>query len=290
MACILNLLRSGRDAYFPEDRIPASEIHYRIYGEGNSETIVLVHGLSGNLSTWDEIAPILAEKFKVIVYDQRGHGLTPARGHNFSSTMLAYDLKALLDSLGIRRVHLLGHSMGGRTVMKFGALFPESTRSVMVEDMHFIGRTKPLADDTLLSANLSALKDGRFDTVDDAIAAAEDRLGPVTVRDLDHFGLLRGGDGRFYFSRINPNVPLYSAQGLQEDLTSSLASAPSPVLLMTADPEKDAVLFGKGLDHARLIRPDATIVPFPGASHGIHGDQPRRFVAVVRNFIKQVKP
>jgi len=289
-ACILNFLRNGQDTYFAEDALTAEQIHYRVYGRGKPDTIVLVHGLGGDLSTWDEIAPELANRFQVIVYDQRGHGLTPERGHNFSSTMLAHDLKTLLDSLGVGKVHLLGHSMGGRTVMKFAALFGEQTRSVIVEDMHFIGRTKALADPSLFSRELATLVDVDFPDVETAIRTAEERLGPLSVEDLDRYGLRRLASGRFAFLRVNPSVPHYSAQGLQEDLTQSLVSARAPVLLLAADPGSGAVLFGKGLDHALANRPDAEVVIFEGTGHGIHGERPEGFLSAVTGFLRKVGP
>jgi len=283
--CILSLIREGKDTYSPDEALTAAEIHYQVQGAGHKETIVLVHGLGGDLTTWSEIAPELARKYQVILYDQRGHGLTPARGRNFSSTTLAHDLLVLLDHLGVSKAHVLGHSMGGRTVAKFGALFPERTQSVMIEDMHMIGRRTPLPDNELYSENLKRLPQIKEHSPSQAIFEAEKRVGPLTGEDLNYLGFERDSEGFYTFTHVNPSVPLYESQGLQEDLTSALISIKSPLLFIAADDGKNAVLFGKGIDHLKTHRPDAKVVVISDATHSVHRTQKEKFLDTVNKFL-----
>lgn len=91
------------------------EISHKVLGDPNAEkTIVLIHGLDSAKETFTPVLERLALKYRVVAYDQRGHGQTADRGADFSSEVLAGDLKALLDHLGIGKVTLLGHSLGSR--------------------------------------------------------------------------------------------------------------------------------------------------------------------------------
>ncbi len=77
------------------------DIHYEEHGKGNPETIVLIHGLDSITRTWDPIVAELAKKYHVVVYDQRGHGQSAARGTDYSAGVMASDLQALMDHLDI---------------------------------------------------------------------------------------------------------------------------------------------------------------------------------------------
>ena len=110
------------------------ETHYQTRGEGPD--LVLIHGLSASLATWyNGIMPSLVDAgFRVTVYDLRGHGLSELTPNGYTSLDLAEDLKALLDALGIDRVLLAGHSLGGAIAMHFAVLYPDRSRGVALLD------------------------------------------------------------------------------------------------------------------------------------------------------------
>jgi pimeloyl-ACP methyl ester carboxylesterase len=105
--------------------------------------VVLVHGLASNARIWDAVAPRLAERFRVVAYDQRGHGLSdkPAAGYGFAE--VTADLRALLATLDIARPILVGHSWGGNVVLQHAADHPADVRGLVLVDGGFI----ELADD-----------------------------------------------------------------------------------------------------------------------------------------------
>src|SRR4051794_12824829 len=80
---------------------------------GNGPDLVMIHGLTGNLAVWHlHIAPVLAERFNVLTYDLRGHGYSDKPRTGYSADDMAVDLLELLDSVGISRPTLVGHSFG----------------------------------------------------------------------------------------------------------------------------------------------------------------------------------
>lgn len=272
---------SAYPSYAKTQPLPGEAINHRTFGDPKNPAIVLVHGLGGNLNSWYKIGPMLAEKFFVITYDQRGHGQTSARGDtNFSAEIMARDLAALLDHLKIGKAAVVGHSMGGRTVLKFGALYPDRTTAVFVEDMHAKGLNKRRA---------YAINDVvKVDQLKEKIIAADAK----TYRELNT-SLKQSGmsllDRRHVLKtavaepgkalRLGPSygaVSMYSSQGLMEDLTGAMKAVTSPLVFLAA--EWEPVLFGVGVEHIRENKPDAEVVVIERTGHGIHGDRPDKFV------------
>ncbi|MGW1115814.1 alpha/beta fold hydrolase [Streptomyces tanashiensis] len=98
-------------------------VHVEVYGPEGAPAVVLSHGWTCSIAFWAEQIRALAADHRVIAYDQRGHGRTPAPaatgGAGYSTTALADDLEAVLAAtLGPgERAVLAGHSMGGMTIM-----------------------------------------------------------------------------------------------------------------------------------------------------------------------------
>jgi 2-hydroxy-6-oxonona-2,4-dienedioate hydrolase/2-succinyl-6-hydroxy-2,4-cyclohexadiene-1-carboxylate synthase len=109
------------------------ELHYQQFGEG--PPVVMVHGITGNLAIWHlEIVPGLMSDYRITTYDLRGHGYSEVPPTGYTTADHATDLKYLLDTLGIERAHLMGHSFGADVALHFSILFPERVdRLVLVE-------------------------------------------------------------------------------------------------------------------------------------------------------------
>jgi pimeloyl-ACP methyl ester carboxylesterase len=109
-------------------------INYRQVGEG-PEPIVLVHGLAANMAFWNlKLQSALARRCRVVSYDLRGHGYSSMPERGYSPASLAGDLIALLDSLGIERAHLVGHSFGGTIALNAAAAAPDRVSSLTLVD------------------------------------------------------------------------------------------------------------------------------------------------------------
>jgi len=117
----------------PKALINGINIHYQIRGQGPN--LVLIHGATGNMAFWylSSLAA-LEKKFRVILYDLRGHGYSDCPPTGYSSGQMAADLRGLLDYLEIERTHLIGHSFGGVTALHTTVLFPERVESLVLAD------------------------------------------------------------------------------------------------------------------------------------------------------------
>lgn len=80
---------------------------------GSGPAVVLLHGLCGSRAYWKPVVEPLSKRFRVVVPDLRGHGLSPAPEGKYTMESMAADVIRLLDDLNIDRAVLFGHSLGG---------------------------------------------------------------------------------------------------------------------------------------------------------------------------------
>ncbi len=118
------------------------KLNYLLEGRGD-KTIVFVHGLSNSLDYWRILSAQLGEKYRILLYDLRGHGKTPYSP--FTMDLLVEDLHDLLLNLNISKASLAGLSLGGNVVLSFALKYPG-----MVEKLVLMS-TFSEVDDTLKS-------------------------------------------------------------------------------------------------------------------------------------------
>ncbi|MGV6875493.1 alpha/beta fold hydrolase [Pseudochelatococcus sp. B33] len=105
-------------------------INYRLEGPQQAPCIMLAHGVALDLRLWDGFAAAVAEDYRVLRYDSRGHGGSPVGSGSFTLSDLAADAVALLDALGIPTVHFVGLSLGGMVGMGLALDHRERLESV----------------------------------------------------------------------------------------------------------------------------------------------------------------
>lgn len=132
---------SGSEPRIPDQRAvrlaSGLTLAYRDWG-GSGRPIVLVHGLASSYTIWDLVAPRLAERFRVVALDQRGHGRSDKPDGPFDLSTYAGDLRAFLTALGLGRVLLVGHSWGGNVVLQLAVETPELTAGLILVDGGFL--------------------------------------------------------------------------------------------------------------------------------------------------------
>ena len=99
--------------------------------------LLMVHGLATNLAFWYfQYAPVLAKRFRVTLFDLRGHGRSEMPPSGYTPAILAQDMAQLMDQLGIAKAHFLAHSFGGGVTMNFAHRYPERVQSLVLADSH----------------------------------------------------------------------------------------------------------------------------------------------------------
>jgi len=102
----------------------AVAVSYTVAGAADAPAVVLSNSLGATRAMWDPQVPALAERFRVVTYDTRGHGESPAPAGPYTLDDLVDDLVALLEEVGARRAHVVGLSLGGMTAMRLAAREP----------------------------------------------------------------------------------------------------------------------------------------------------------------------
>ncbi|WP_316822113.1 alpha/beta hydrolase [Pedobacter gandavensis] len=104
-------------------------------GKANGKTVVLLHGKNFGGYYWTNTIKALADRgFRVVVPDQIGFGRSSKAYIHYSFHQLARWTKQLLDTLGIQKANILGHSMGGMLATRFALMFPENTEKLLLEN------------------------------------------------------------------------------------------------------------------------------------------------------------
>lgn len=152
------------------------ELFARDYA-GDGPALLLLHGLTRNSADFEPLAAHLAGRYRLIVPDQRGRGLSqndpdPA---NYRPDIYVHDMLALLDGLGIEKIGLIGTSMGGLMSMILTALRPDMVRAVVLNDIGpqldpaglkriagYVGPSKPFANLECAAASCAAINGDAF--------------------------------------------------------------------------------------------------------------------------------
>lgn len=110
-------------------------LHVAQWGPADGVPIVMLHGIRGYLQTFERMAQALPAHWRSIAFDQRGRGESDwDPQHRYDTDTYVADLRAVVDSLGLSRFHLLGHSMGGINAIVFASRHPDRVTSLLVED------------------------------------------------------------------------------------------------------------------------------------------------------------
>lgn len=255
-------------------------LNHRVSGEHHQETIVLIHGVTGDYRTFNHVAESLSQFYRVVQIDLRGMGNTPAYGWNYSSKMLAADIQVLLKHLEKQwthapgKYHILGHSFGGRVAIRFCDEYPEITRSLIVEDMHF-ATYNGASEATRLSAAKRAFS---------LLRSKNNGLDPRTLLDNQDAAAWKAVSDKEYV------VPLFASEVRAEDYSAELTRLQAPVLLVGAD-NFGGALRPQGVAHAKRHlknNPFVRITPIANTGHDVHNDNPDAYLNVVGSFIADV--
>jgi 3-oxoadipate enol-lactonase len=108
------------------------EVDATVDGPEDAPVVVLSNSLGATRAMWDPQVPVLAERYRVVTYDTRGHGASPAPAGPYSLDDLVDDVLALLDRVGARRAHVAGLSLGGMTALRLAAREPQRVHRLAV--------------------------------------------------------------------------------------------------------------------------------------------------------------
>jgi N-formylmaleamate deformylase len=250
-----------------------TSIHYLRTG-GSKPPLVLLHGLTGSGACWIPLARGLEGEYDVLMPDARGHGNsgTPLSGYRYED--YADDVVGLIQGLGLTAPVLLGHSMGGLIAAVIASQFATAIRGVVLADPTFLSpeRQREVHESDVVEQHRRLL------TLDKEDALAQARVRHAHRRaefvELVTEARLRTRIGAF--DVLTPPHPEY------HQLVSTICV---PILLVIAD---NGVVSLETAQELADLNPRLRVEKIQDAGHGVHYDQPERFEAVVRSFLRSV--
>ena len=260
------------------------DLYYEEHGEG--EPLLLIMGWGGNAATWKPQLPGLAERFRVIAFDNRGVGRSSAPEAPYSIAQMAEDTLGLLDALRVPRAHVFGISMGGMVAQELALRHPERLDALV------LGCTTPGGRRSVgyrqLQQDIQQFEHANGDEVPD-MAWFSDFLRRLWT---DH--ALAKSDTHlqdFVLSLIRfpptPHGLRNQAEAIaRHDAYARLSTIARPTLVLTGD--KDQLIeFENSFILAGRI-PSAELRIFPGLKHAFHLEQPELVNSVIIDFIERV--
>ncbi|HZC58169.1 MAG TPA: alpha/beta fold hydrolase [Xanthobacteraceae bacterium] len=248
-------------------------INYQIDGPDNGPCLVFSNSLATTIAMWDEQAAALKDKFRVLRYDQRGHGATDAPAGRYPFDTLLADALGLLDALSIRKAHFAGLSMGGATALGLAEKYPDRFDRIIVCDSPC--QSTPQSSQQWEERIVVASKKGMAALVEPTIA----RWFPaeIVAKNPPHVDKVRG---MIRDTPVNGFIGCAAALGAH-DYASAVATVKCPVLFLVG--EKDAP--GPAMRKLNEKLAGSHFVELPGAGHISNLDRPAEFSRAIRDFL-----
>lgn len=253
------------------------KLYFRQTGD-TGPAIVILHGLFGSSDNWLTINKTIAARgYRVFAVDQRNHGQSPrADDHDYSS--MASDLREFLIDQQLDSAVLVGHSMGGKTVMQYAMDFPNTFEKLVVVDIaprfysiHHAEIVRGLKAIDLLGIT------SRNDA--DAVLSQYEPLVPVRQFLLKN--LYRNEQGHFDW-RLNLPVIERELHGIGDELTNPrIVTAPTLFIRGSKSP----YIVDEDIPTIEQIFPNAQVATIEGAGHWIQAEKPAEFVDILMTFI-----
>lgn len=255
------------DQFFVSD---GTRIRYTERGSG--PPVVLIHGFSVSAEmTWGAVIPHLSREFRVIAFDNRGHGKSekPYRLEAYGLAMVQ-DVENLLDHLEVERAHIVGYSMGGAIALKFLTMHPDRVRSAVLGGFGWTRSNGPPSLDRLA----------------DALEAVADTGGSISHVILKTLGLRDttavGARGIAAIDANDPRALAAVLRATKEMAVSEEILRANEVPTLVLIGERD--VYRNGADSLVAVKPNAELEVLPGASH-ITALQDPGFTQAILDFL-----
>lgn len=242
---------------------------------GNGPAVVLAHAIGCDHRMWQDLERALAPSYRVINIDARGHGASPVAPRPYSLRVLAQDVRALLDRLGIAKAHWVGLSMGGMIGQAFALEHPGR-----------IGRLVIANSTSSYGAEGRTIWTNRIKLVEEGgLAAIRDLVAQRYFSDAfrrDHADVVKQVMDRFMETPVQGYLGCCDA--IRElDFSSHLPSIKAPTLVIAgSDDAGTPVAMSEAI--AKGI-PGAKLEVIAGAAHLSAVEKPREFAELVSRFL-----
>jgi pimeloyl-ACP methyl ester carboxylesterase len=255
------------------------DLHYTEHGQGTP--LVLLHGFPFSSALWRDQANGLADFCRVITPDLRGHGASPAPEGTYTMEILAQDVLRLLDSLGVEKAAIMGHSMGGYVALALWRLAPARFTAFGLIASH-------------VWADTDEGRKGRYDL----IAAVEERgtravvdamlprlFGPQLAEDEP---IKESAESLMLATKPSGVMGALRGMALRSDSSDLLPLIDVPTLILCGDSDK--IVPPARAESMAAALPNATLITIENAGHLPMLEQPHATTLALRTFLNDLDP
>jgi pimeloyl-ACP methyl ester carboxylesterase len=248
-------------------------LHYWRTG-GDKPPLVLAHGSSDDGLCWTNLAKELQDRYDIILFDARGHGLSDPPTSADAPDVQVEDLAGLIKELKLNKPVLMGHSMGSASVAHFAAKYPDVPRAVILEDPALVRPAAPAAASQTTPEERRATILARNNTTEEALVAGCMKSSPKWGRsECETWAPSK--------RRHHPATAMITP-GARPPMSDLFAKITAPTLILKAD--ADEPLRKQNEQVASLLK-QGKIVHITGAGHNVRREGKEQTLQVLNAFL-----
>lgn len=251
------------------------KLHYRKYGEG--QPLLILHGLFGSSDNWQTLGKKFAQDFEVYLVDQRNHGKSP-KSEDFNYQLMADDLHELITDLELSNVILIGHSMGGKTIMQFAQDHSELIDKMIVVDM---GPKKYASHHDSILEGLNAIDLSVVKSRKEAEAILSEYVPQMGVKQFLLKNLYWEVPGEQLAWRIN--IPVLSRE-INHIIDAFHQEIDNTTTLFIRG-ELSNYILDSDFETIKGLYPNSEIKTIEGAGHWVHAEKPIEFYNLIITYL-----
>lgn len=274
----------GGDGCMAFSKIKDIDVHYEYVNNSASETIVLLHGFTGSLHTWDEVLQEMPKSLNFVLVDLIGHGETDAPADVASYTMESQIdvLHGLCTVLQLPSFYLLGYSMGGRVALSYTVSYPEMVKQLILEsaspglDDEEARHARTIADEKLADKiEIHGIANFVSDWENIPLFASQKRLPEQKQK------LIR--EERLHQKALGlANSLRGMGTGVMPSVWHALPNLSMPITLVTGGLDKKFITLAE-----KMVACNQNIrhITTSNVGHAIHVENPQKFATIVKEII-----
>ena len=252
------------------------KLYSRIYGD-NIQDLIIIHGLFGMSDNWNSLGRQFAKNYKVHLIDLRNHGRSP-HAEEFNYNVMCEDIFEYVEENNIKKPILLGHSLGGKVVMKFAFSYPENIKKLVIADI------APRKYNTDYHQNLltiiSEINLKNYTKRNEIDIALSSFIKEPAIRSFLLKNLFRDIDNNFAW-RFNLKGLLNQLNNIQDD-SFVVGACNIPTNFMRGGNSNYITHFDEHKINTHFS--NSSITTIEGAGHWLHAEKPERFYNEVIKF------
>lgn len=263
----------------PDIVVNGLSLYYERTG-GNKPPIVLLHGITDTGRCWPRLVEALRGEYDLIGLDARGHGRSDKPSSGYTPANMAADVAGFIRALGLDKPVLLGHSMGAMTASVTAATYPDLVGRAILEDPPWRATASIAADRAALAESWRAWAVARKTmTLEQMIEDNKTRNPRSVLWDRAEYA-------PWYEAKQLVSLDVFEL--VRHELFDYRGIVPRlacPTLLITGDPEREAIVTPAAAAEAAAANPRIQVVRISGAGHNIRREQFAPYLAAVRAFL-----